>query len=187
MEVLYMRRFTFLIIAIAIILQANSIFAWNARHTLKTLSKTSPIIMIGEVSQVFSRIENKNGREVVYTYVKISVESVLKGKLDKSDLTVKMLGGRVGNKGGWSEELFQFKKDEEALLFLHSDDKGNNVWKINSISGKLPIIVNNSVKKFDCSRLKPEDVLQYKGCPYFKQEVIMNRIKDYIQDQKGGN
>jgi len=182
-----MKRFAFLIIAIAIISQVDSIFAWNVKYTLKTLSKTSPLIITGKVSQVFSRIENEKGREVVFTYVTIAVESVLKGKLDKSELTVKMLGGRVGDKGGWSEEWIPFKKDEEALLFLHPKNRENNIWEIKSISGKLPVVVTNGDKQLNCSMLRADDVSQYKSNSYFKQKIIVERIKEYIQDQKGGN
>jgi hypothetical protein len=183
-----MKRISFIvIIATAIILLADFVLAWNVKHTLQELVEKTPLIITGKVSQVSSKIEEEKGREVIYTYVTIETESVLKGELDKPELTVKMLGGRVGSKGGWSEEWIPHKNDEEVLLFLHSKDKANNIWQIKSISGKLSVVNINGTKHFDCSMLRADEVSQYDSNPYFEQKVIIDRINDYILAKKGGN
>ena len=157
-----MKRSAFIMmIAIAIILQTNMALAWQARHTLKVLVESSPLIIIGKVTEVSSKIEKEGKREVIYTYVTVENQTTLKGKTDRPDVSIKMLGGRVGNRGGWSEELFKFKNGEEVLLFLHPEDKAKNIWKIKSISGKLSVVDVKGIKYFDCSMLSADEVSQY--------------------------
>jgi len=183
-----MKRFSFLVmIVLTIILQVDFVLAWQVRHTLKGLVEISPLIITGKVSQVSSRIETEGEREVVYTYVTIETESILKGELDKPVLNVKMLGGLVDNKGGWSEEWIPFTKEEEVLLFLHPKDKANNIWEIKSISGKLSAVKINEIQYFDCSMLRNDEVSQYVTNPNFEQKIIIDRINDYLLQEKGGN
>lgn len=181
-----MKRFAFIVmIAIAIILQTNPALAWQTRHTLKVLVESSLLIITGKVSDVSSKIEKEGKREVIYTYVTVEIQSILNGKTEKPNVTIKMLGGRVGNRGGWSEELFTFNKDEEVLLFLHLEDKSKNIWKIKSISGKLSVANVNGIKCFDCSMLRADEVSQYGPHAQFEQNEIINRIKNYLLT-KGG-
>lgn len=182
-----MKRISFIMMIVSIIiLIVDFVFAWNVKNTLKGLVENSPLIITGKVLQISSAIEKEKGREVIYTYVTIKAKSVLKGELKKSTLIVKMLGGRIENKGGWSEEWIPFKSDEEVLLFLHSKDTENNIWEIKSISGKLSIVNINGVNYFDCSMLRADEVSKYDSNPYFEQDVIINRIKNYLLSKKEG-
>lgn len=182
-----MKRFSLLgVIALAIFLQADFLLAWHVKHTLKVLVETSPLIITGKVSQVSSMIEKEKGREIIYTYITIETASILKGELDTPMLTIRMLGGQFGEKGSWSEEWIPFKNDEEVLLFLHSKDKSSNIWKIESISGKLSVVNINGVENFDCSMLRDDEVTRYDSDPYLKREIIIDRIKDYMT-REGGN
>lgn len=184
-----MKHFSFIVvIALVVIFQANPASAWQLRHTLRGLVETSPLIITGKVSEVSSKIEKDiKGHEVVYTHVTVDTQSVLKGELDKPSLTIKMLGGMVDGKGGWSEEWIPFKMDEELLLFLHPKDKANNLWEMKSGSGKLPVVNNNGQRCFDCSVLRADEVSQYDSNACFEDKMILNRIKDYLSAKRGGN
>ncbi|OGM11805.1 hypothetical protein A2Z22_02475 [Candidatus Woesebacteria bacterium RBG_16_34_12] len=182
-----MKSFSFIVmIALIVILSADFLLAWNVKHTLQALVENSPLIVIGKVLQVTSTVETEKEREVIYTYATIETESLLNGELDEPALTVKMLGGNVGNKGCWSEEWIPFKRDEEILIFLHSENKTNNIWKMKSISGKLSVVSINGIRYFDCSMLRTDEVSQYYPNPYFEQKVIIDRINDYLLAKKGG-
>ena len=182
-----MKRISFLLIMASIfILLAGFVSAGNVKHTLKGLVEYTPLIVTGKVLQISTAIETEKGREVVYTCVTIGIEYILKGELNNSSLVVKMLGGNAGNKGGWSEEWFPFKSDEEVLLFLHSKDKANNIWQIKSISGKLSITNINGIKYYGCSMLRADEVSKYDSNPYFEKRTIINRINDYMLEKKGG-
>lgn len=181
-----MKRFASMgMIAVAIILQTNLASAWEVKHTLEGLVENSPVIITGWVTEVSARTEKEGEREVIYTYVTVDIQSILMGQTDKPNVTIRMLGGRVGSRGGWSEELFTFKKNEEVLLFLHLQDKARNIWKIKSISGKLSVVNRDGLKYFDCSMLRADEVSRYGPNTYFDQNVIINRIKDYLS-KKGG-
>lgn len=183
-----MKRFSFLVmVAVIVFMQVDSTLAWQIRHTLKVLVETSPLIMMGKVYDISSKIEKDDkAREVVYTYVIIQSEYILKGELEKTTLSIKMLGGKIGNNGGWSEQWMPFKIGEEVLLFLHPKDKANNIWELKSGSGKLPVVNNKGQRCFDCSMLGADEVSQYDSNSYFEEKAILDRIKEYMSAKKGG-
>jgi len=186
MEAVMKRFLSVVMISLIITLLADSVLAWDIKSTLQRLVENSPLIITGKVTGVSSSLETEKKREVVYTYVTIETESILKGELEKPALTVKMLGGRLGSKGGWSEEWVPLDRDEEILLFLHSKDQTNNIWEIKSISSKLSLVNINGIKHFDCSMLRTDEVSQYDTNSYFEEKVIIDRINGYILLNKGG-
>jgi hypothetical protein len=183
-----MKRFSLAILTtVAIAIYVNCAFARQIRHTLRGLVETSPLITLGKVSTVSSIIEKEEGREVIYTYVTIEIESILKGELRKPELKVKMLGGNVGDRGGWSEKYVAFRNNEEVLLFLNTKDEENNVWEMQSTSAKLPIVNINGLMQFDCSLLCADEVSQYDSNPYVPKDTMIKRITDYIAAKEGGS
>lgn len=182
-----MKRIIFILVIIwTIILQADIVSAWFVNCTLKELAETSPLIITGQVIKVSTNIEAVRDHQVVFTYVTIETDMVLQGEKPGSTLSIKMLGGRVGEKGTWSELWQQFKPDEEVLVFLHPKDKANNIWEIKGISSKLSIVNLNGTKRYDCSMLRADEVSQYDSNPYFEKNVIIDRISGYIQAKNGG-
>ncbi len=171
---------------LSIALQITSINAFSAKHKLKTLVENSSLILSGKVETINSKIENEGKHDVVYTYVTLKIKSIEKGIINKKYVTIKMLGGKVGNQGGWSEHWFHFKKGEEAIVFLTQIDKKNNIWEIKSISGKLPFVDVKGDKKLDCSMLREDDLLKVNSDPYFEKDMIKELIKKYISGKKGG-
>ena len=184
-----MKNLLFIVtMVIAFILQANEASAFIARGTLKGLVYSSPLITTATVSSISAKIEkDSQGKEHVYTYVTIHIKSILKGNVKNSSLLVKMFGGRINGKGSWSEEWIQFKTNEEVLLFLHPEDMEKNIWKMKSQSSKLSIITTNGARSFDCSKLYPDgEVSKNNSYPLMEENIIINKIKDYILTNKGG-
>lgn len=186
MEAVMKIKLCITILIFIIITLADSALAWDIKHTLKGLVENSPLIITGRVKGISSRFETEKFRDVIYTYVTIEPESVLKGESVRPNLTVKILGGKVGNTGGWSENWIPFEVDEEVLLFLNPKDQKNNIWEIKSISGKLSVANINGIKHFNCSLLRADEVSQYDNNPYFEKKVIIERINDYLNENKGG-
>jgi hypothetical protein len=73
-------------------------FSMQFKHNLKTLVDASSAIVLGKVSQISPRLEKGyNGKDVIYTFVTITAESVMYGEVDSS-ITIRMLGGAIGKR-----------------------------------------------------------------------------------------
>jgi hypothetical protein len=182
-----MKRLICLFILVWIlVLQGNNVFAWHVKNTLKGLTETSPLIITGKVNQVSANIETLNTQKIIFTYVIIEPDLVLKGEKPGSALTIKMLGGLSGERGTWSESFQEFNPNEEVLVFLHPLDKQNNIWEMKSISSKLAVTNLDGKQKYDCSMLYADEVSNYDTNVFFEKSVIIDRIYDYILAKKGG-
>jgi hypothetical protein len=84
------------------------------------------VILSGRVISVVHSTVEENGRQVPYTFVTVTVNDVVKGKVNNNSYTFKLLGGPVPGKNialGVSsmpvfcvdQEVFLFLKDNEAL------------------------------------------------------------------------
>lgn len=78
------------------------------------LTRSSRVILEGRVLSALSQWEG----DVIYTYVEVSVDRVLKGRLAGSTVVVKQIGGTVGEASWMVHGSPVFKKGESALLFL---------------------------------------------------------------------
>ncbi|MCP8306549.1 MAG: matrixin family metalloprotease, partial [archaeon] len=73
-------------------------------------------VIIGDVESVESRWNDDE--TLIYTYVRISVEDCLKGSLEGEEVTIKELGGEVGEIGLLVSNEPSFVKGEKAKVFL---------------------------------------------------------------------
>ncbi|MCP8311968.1 MAG: matrixin family metalloprotease [Candidatus Methylarchaceae archaeon HK02M1] len=73
-------------------------------------------VIIGDVESVESRWNDD--KTLIYTYVRISVEDCLQGSLECGEVTIKELGGEVGEIGLLVSNKPSFVKGERAKVFL---------------------------------------------------------------------
>lgn len=173
----------FLAVVFFILFNAQMNFAWG-KKTLKELVASAPIIVIGKVQDVDPKFEEYLGqKDFIFTYVTLRVETQLKGTNQEQIITIKIPGGQIGDRVIVGERSFRFTKDEEVLLFLKQTDK--NYYEVYSISGKLPIVMNNNDRLIECVLLKDDDLAKYNYGSTEKAENIINRITSYISE-KGG-
>ena len=84
------------------------------------LTRSSRVVLEGKVLSGMSQWEG----DVIYSYIEVSVDRVLKGRLKGSTVVVKQLGGTVGEVSWVLHGSPAFKKGERVLLFLDTWDDG---------------------------------------------------------------
>lgn len=88
--------------------------------SLEDLVARADYVLIGGIRDIKS--EWNSDRTNIYTYVKVSVESSLKGSVDRSEVTIRVLGGRVGDVAVAVSAAPEFEVGERALLFLKCEE-----------------------------------------------------------------
>ncbi len=105
---------------------------------LQDLAIGSDVILIGQVTkQTASWNENKTK---IYTKAIIQVDEYLKGNITEGTVTVKYLGGEVGEIGEMYSHMPRFEDKEEILIFLKKDDKDTEYKVFSGETGKISIV-----------------------------------------------
>jgi hypothetical protein len=91
--------------------------------SLEELSEKSEVIVTGKV--VDKRSEWNQEKTRIYTHVTVAVDDYHKGEGSEQTVTVVHLGGEVGDVGELYTSVAKFEKDEEVVLFLRKDRRGN--------------------------------------------------------------
>jgi len=180
-----MKRLKILLyLTITLLITINLASAYEVKHTLKNLVSTSPLVIIGQVSDISSKIENTGKKELVYTYVEVTIDEIVKGSFDGKSITIKMTGGKVDELVVWTSELKPFSQDEEVLLFLHPEDQTANIWIIPSISGKLSISGESGDKLVETSMLKSDIISTYGPNTFSEYDDIISRIDAILNNEE---
>jgi len=117
------RRFLFSMLVISLCLLFYTASGWTLMISLSTedLTEKAENIVVGKVIKKECRWNKE--RTKIYTYITIFVEEDLKGKAEGKEITVRYLGGEVGEVGLRVSDAPSFKEDEEVLLFLKKGKK----------------------------------------------------------------
>lgn len=181
-----MKVFKFFLVTVllfSIIFTENG-FSWENKKKLEELVNAAPLIVLGNVLEVKSQIEEYLGQDdFIFTYMKLSVQTFYKGDNAEQIITIKIPGGQIGDRVIGGERNFKFAKNEKVLLFLTPIE--NSYFEIYSISGKLSIKENEDGEYFDCSLLKEDEISKYGYNSTLKFEKIVSRIESYLTE-KGG-
>ncbi len=108
------------LITLSLLLFIGGAYAYSFKVSVKEMTKSSDLIIRGNVLEVESKVEKNGAKNDVFTYVKISVSNFIKGDLSNNQIIVKMLGGKTSERFTWTEEYTPIKKNEDILLFLNS-------------------------------------------------------------------
>ena len=105
---------------------------------INSLSKGADVILIGKVTEQASSWNESKTR--IYTQATILVDEYIKGNGTGNTVTVKYLGGEVGEVGEMYSHMPRFEDKEEVLIFLKKDEKSTNYKVFNGESGKISVI-----------------------------------------------
>ena len=113
-------------------------FAQQIKTELKDLSKGADVILTGKVTQQASSWNEDKTR--IYTQATIQVDEYIKGNNAGNTVTVKYLGGEVGEIGEMYSHMPRFEDKKEVLIFLKKDEKSTNYKVFNGENGKISVI-----------------------------------------------
>jgi len=140
------------------------------------LAQESDVIVIGEVKEILpSRWTTEDGKksvnfydERIYTDVIIEVGEYLKNPQPTEEITVRTMGGKVGNDRIIYEDEAEFEPDEKVLLFLTKEEPytanlGSEHFRVRGLMhGKFTIE--------DGQAIRPEAIEGYRTIPL--QELL---------------
>lgn len=125
----------FFIAAVVVIFLLGISPVTNAQKKVSTIQKTvteltekSNLVVVGKVLGIHS--EWNKGKTRIYTNVTVNVEEFVKGSEPVKNIVITHLGGEVGSVGEIYSSTPRFKTNEEVMLFLHKNKRGElNVTK----------------------------------------------------------
>jgi hypothetical protein len=107
---------------------------------LPTLVKQADSIIQGTVDHIEVKWEAGNA----YTYTYVNVADPMKGERART-VTVKQLGGKVGNLTQFVSGMPKFEKGEEVILFLKKNQASNTSMVLGLNQGKYEITKDYAV------------------------------------------
>ncbi len=105
---------------------------------IKTLSKGADVIVTGKVAKQKSSW-NKN-KTRIYTEATLQVDEYVKGNSNGNSVIVTYPGGEVGDVGELYTHMPRFDNNEDVLVFLKKDEKGEGYKVFKGEDGKINII-----------------------------------------------
>lgn len=104
---------------------------------LKSLTDGADVVLTGKVVKQTSSWNSDRSR--IYTEVTVKADEYLKGNTSENTLSVKTLGGEVGDVGELYSHMPKFSNDEEVLLFVKKDNKDLSYRVLNGEEGKITL------------------------------------------------
>ena len=112
------------------------------KFTMQELSKKSDAIVMAKVEDQSSRQDA--GNKEIYTYITLSVLESVKGAKGEKTMTIRQLGGSVGNLISVVPGMPNFKNGEEVVLFLSAKDREGYPWVMGLQQGKYSIVTDDN-------------------------------------------
>ncbi|HYQ88132.1 MAG TPA: hypothetical protein VEU09_00725 [Candidatus Binatia bacterium] len=144
-----MNRFKlFLVVAVAALalVGAQAAFATSVlKLSLQELTKKSDSIVMARVDDAVASWDA--GHKEIYTYITLSVLQGVKGNKGATTITLRQLGGTVGNIASVVPGMPSFRKGEEVVVFLTQKDAAGYPWVMGLEQGKYSVsTAKNGVK-----------------------------------------
>lgn len=143
-----MNRFRLLFVvafaALALIGTQAALATSVQKLSLKELTKNSDSIVMGRVDSAVSSWDAAH--KEIYTYYTLSVLQPVKGSRAGATITLRQLGGAVGNIASVVPGMPSFKKGEEVVLFLTQKDAAGYPWVMGLQQGKYSVVDQGGVK-----------------------------------------
>jgi len=130
------------LLLVGVLAAASNILVVEAGGTVyirandRELTDQASHVLIGQVNKVQSRW-NEN-ETLIYSNVEISVERYLKGDRQGREVTVRVLGGEVGDIGLWVSSEPSFVEGEKVQVFLRRDE-GDGFRVVGGNQGKTSL------------------------------------------------
>ncbi|AKB19217.1 MULTISPECIES: hypothetical protein [unclassified Methanosarcina] len=157
---------------------------WDARVLNNSyLANKSDVIVIGEVKEILSgkwtTVDGKRPTivydERIYTDVIIGVEEYLKNPQPSEEITVRVMGGKVGEDRVIVTDEAEFEPGKKVLLFLTTEDPftknlGGEHFRVTSWAhGKFEIVDDHAIR--------PKVMEEY-------QNISLRELREVIQESK---
>jgi hypothetical protein len=105
--------------------------------SLSDLARNSNAIVRATVEDQTSRQDDAS--KEIYTYITLRVLDPVKGSKGESIVTLRQLGGQVGNIASIVPGLPTFSKGEEVVVFLTASDRAGYPWVMGLQQGKYTV------------------------------------------------
>lgn len=157
-----MKRFSLPIVVLLVgLLAVPAAFAATVQKlTLQELTKKSDSIVRARVTDATSNWD-ANHKEI-YTYYTFQILEPVKGRKGETTLTLREIGGTVGNIASVVPGMPGFSKGEEVILFLTPKDAAGYPWVMGLQQGKYTIVEKDGAK-FVRNDLAGTELLSVKG------------------------
>ena len=131
------------------------------KFSRQDLAKKSESIVIGKVEDVSSRQDAAN--KEIYTYITLSVSESVKGAKGEKLVTIRQLGGTVGNIISAVPGMPTFKPGEQVVVFLSPKDQAGYPWVMGLQQGKYSVLTDDNGVKFVRNELDGLKLLSVDG------------------------
>jgi len=136
-----MNRFRLLLVAVIAALGlvgAQAALATTVQKlSLQELTKKSDSIVMARVDDAVSSWDAAH--KEIYTFYTLSVLQSVKGNKGTTTITLRQLGGTVGNIASIVPGMPSFKKGEEVIVFLTQKDAAGYPWVMGLEQGKYTV------------------------------------------------
>lgn len=112
---------------------------------VEDLAVMAPVVLVGEVNAVESSWNPQKTK--IHTRVLITPIEVLKGPADLGTVTVKFLGGKVGDTVASLPGVPRFEVGEKVLLFLEPRKDKDGYLPVGFFQGKYKVFSDPATKK----------------------------------------
>jgi len=112
--------------------------------SLQELTKKSDSIVMARVDDATSSWDASH--KEIYSYYTLHILQPVKGRKDETTITLREIGGTVGNIASIVPGMPSFKKGEEVILFLTQKDAAGYPWVMGLQQGKYSIVEKNGTK-----------------------------------------
>ncbi|RLB59180.1 MAG: hypothetical protein DRI34_02725 [Deltaproteobacteria bacterium] len=106
--------------------------------TVDDLSRLAPLVLVGEVNSV--KCEWNQSKTKIYTRVLVTPTEVLKGDKNPGTVTIKTIGGRVGNVVAELAGAPRFSVGERVVVFLEPRRDGDGYNTLGLYQGKFELV-----------------------------------------------
>jgi len=160
-----MNRFKlFLVVAIAALalVGAQAAFATSVlKFSLQELTKKSDSIVMARVDDAVSSWDAAH--KEIYTFYTLSVLQGVKGNKGATTITLRELGGTVGNISSIVPGMPSFQKGEEVVVFLTQKDAAGYPWVMGLQQGKYTVTTGKNGVKMVRNDLAGTELLTKSG------------------------
>jgi len=114
------------------------------KMSLRDLAKKSDAIVLARVEDETARYDSN---KEIYTYVTLRVLEPVKGPKADAVITIRQLGGSVGDVASIVPGTPSFKKGEEVVVFLTKNDTAGYPWVMGLQQGKYTVTSDEKGQK----------------------------------------
>lgn len=106
------------------------------KMSMKDLAKKSDAVVLARVEDEVARYD---ANKEIYTYITLRVLEPVKGSQKDELITIRQIGGVVGNIASIVPGMPTFKKGEEVVVFLSQRDREGYPWVMGLQQGKYSV------------------------------------------------